>query len=43
MSAGAGIRHSEYNEGDTPIRLFQIWLKPSQPGGGATVGKQTFP
>lgn len=25
MSAGTGIRHSEQNEGDTPIRLFQIW------------------
>src|SRR6202040_1881513 len=29
MSAGTGIRHSEENEEDVPIRLFQIWLKPS--------------
>ena len=28
MSAGTGIRHSEYNASDVPIRLFQIWLHP---------------
>ena len=28
MSAGIGIRHTEYNEGDVPARLFQIWLHP---------------
>ena len=28
ISAGTGIRHAEYNEGDVPIRLFQIWLHP---------------
>jgi redox-sensitive bicupin YhaK (pirin superfamily) len=26
MSAGTGIRHSEQNQEDVPIRLFQIWL-----------------
>jgi redox-sensitive bicupin YhaK (pirin superfamily) len=30
MSAGTGIRHAEYNEGDVPTRLFQIWLLPRQ-------------
>jgi hypothetical protein len=24
MSAGTGIRHSERNDGDSPVRLFQI-------------------
>lgn len=28
MSAGTGIHHTEYNEGDAPTRLFQIWLHP---------------
>ena len=28
LSAGRGIRHSEYNEGNAPLRLFQIWLLP---------------
>jgi redox-sensitive bicupin YhaK (pirin superfamily) len=43
MSAGTGIRHSEYNEGDTPIRLFQIWLTPSQPGGDPRWENKPFP
>ena len=43
MSAGTGIRHSEHNEGDTPIRLFQIWLRPSQPGGEPRWGNKPFP
>jgi redox-sensitive bicupin YhaK (pirin superfamily) len=43
MSAGTGIRHSEHNEGDVPIRLFQIWLKPSMPGGPPQWGNKPFP
>ena len=43
MSAGTGIRHSEHNEGDSPIRLFQIWLKPSQQGGEPRWGNKPFP
>jgi quercetin 2,3-dioxygenase len=31
MSAGAGIRHSEFNPSATePVHLFQIWLLPNQ-------------
>lgn len=43
MSAGTGIRHSEHNEGDVPIRLFQIWLKPSKAGGQPQWGNKPFP
>ena len=43
ISAGTGIRHSEHNEGDRPIRLFQIWLKPSQQGGEPRWGNRPFP
>ena len=32
FSAGRGIRHSEYNDGDAPLRLFQIWLLPRRHG-----------
>jgi redox-sensitive bicupin YhaK (pirin superfamily) len=34
MSAGAGVRHSEFNpSNNTPVELYQIWLRPDQPGG----------
>jgi hypothetical protein len=32
LSAGHGIRHSEYNAGSAPLRLFQIWLLPRRRG-----------
>jgi quercetin 2,3-dioxygenase len=43
MSAGTGIRHSEQNEEDVPVRLFQIWLKPSATGGIPRWGNKPFP
>jgi len=43
MSAGSGIQHSEQNEGDVSIRLFQIWLKPTKPGGTPQWGNKPFP
>jgi redox-sensitive bicupin YhaK (pirin superfamily) len=43
MSAGTGIRHSERNEEDAPIRLFQIWLNPSAAGGTPRWGNKPFP
>lgn len=34
MSAGSGIRHSEFNPSKTePTLLYQIWLKPNEKGG----------
>jgi quercetin 2,3-dioxygenase len=32
MTAGSGIRHSEANEGDTPLRFVQSWVVPSSRG-----------
>jgi len=33
MSAGTGVRHSEYNASDSePVHLLQIWLMPSRLG-----------
>jgi quercetin 2,3-dioxygenase len=32
MTAGSGIRHSEFNEGDKPLRFIQTWIVPSQRG-----------
>jgi len=28
MTAGTGVRHSEYNHGDVPLRFIQTWIKP---------------
>lgn len=34
MSAGSGVRHSEFNPSDdTPVHLLQVWLLPNQEGG----------
>ncbi len=30
MSAGSGIVHSEYNQSDEPLTLYQIWIEPNQ-------------
>jgi redox-sensitive bicupin YhaK (pirin superfamily) len=33
MTAGTGIRHSEFNPAkDKPVHLYQIWLLPREPG-----------
>ncbi|MCF3963793.1 pirin family protein [Streptomyces fuscigenes] len=33
LSAGAGVRHSERNEGAEPLVFVQMWLAPLEPGG----------
>jgi redox-sensitive bicupin YhaK (pirin superfamily) len=33
MSAGTGIRHAEFNHGDVPLKIYQIWLLPRERGG----------
>jgi redox-sensitive bicupin YhaK (pirin superfamily) len=43
MSAGTGIRHSERNQEDSPVRMFQIWLTPNVSGGAPTWGHRPFP
>ncbi len=43
MSAGEGIRHAEFNRGDVPLRLYQIWLQPRMAGGHAQWDTRPFP
>ena len=43
MSAGSGIRHSEYNLEPTKTRIFQIWIEPAERGGQQTWGSKPFP
>src|ERR1700760_3838517 len=43
MSAGSGIRHSEYNLEPTKTKIFQIWIQPKTPGGQPTWGAKPFP
>jgi redox-sensitive bicupin YhaK (pirin superfamily) len=44
MSAGTGIRHSEYNaSATTPAHMLQIWLLPSKSGIEPSYSQQRFP
>lgn len=42
MTAGSGVRHSEFNHGDRPLRFIQTWITPSayglQPNYGSYSG-----
>jgi redox-sensitive bicupin YhaK (pirin superfamily) len=43
MSAGSGIRHSEFNPSESePVHLYQIWLLPREKGLKPSYGQKTF-
>jgi redox-sensitive bicupin YhaK (pirin superfamily) len=43
MSAGTGIRHSEYNLEPGVTRIFQIWILPTSRGKPPSWGAKPFP
>jgi redox-sensitive bicupin YhaK (pirin superfamily) len=43
MSAGSGVRHSEYNREKQVTRIFQIWISPKLNGGPPAWGARPFP
>ncbi|MCC5996706.1 MAG: pirin family protein [Oceanicaulis sp.] len=43
MSAGSGIRHSEFNLEHEPTRIFQIWILPDETGGEPYWNAREFP
>ena len=44
MSAGTGIRHSEFNPSSAePVHLYQIWLLPGRKGLTPSYDQKTFP
>jgi len=43
FSAGTGIRHAESNPGETPLKIFQIWLRPRRLGVQPRWSTQPFP
>jgi quercetin 2,3-dioxygenase len=43
MSAGSGIRHSEYNLEPEVTKIFQIWIVPTERGGAPAWGAKPFP
>jgi len=43
MSAGSGVRHSEYNLESSTTRIFQIWITPETHGGTPSWGARPFP
>ena len=43
MSAGSGVRHSEYNaSAEQPVYFLQIWIQPNQHGGAPGYEQQHF-
>ena len=42
MSAGTGVTHSEYNNGDETLRVIQIWIKPTETNLTPNYGDITF-
>ena len=43
MSAGSGVRHSEYNREQDTTKIFQIWIEPKTRGGTPSWGAKPFP
>jgi redox-sensitive bicupin YhaK (pirin superfamily) len=43
MSAGTGVRHSEYNREDEVTQIFQIWIIPTRDGEQPSWGAKPFP
>ena len=44
MSAGTGVRHSEYNNSQTePLHLVQMWVVPGKLGAPPSYGQMSFP
>jgi redox-sensitive bicupin YhaK (pirin superfamily) len=42
MSAGTGIRHSEFTLGEVPAHFYQIWLYPDTPGLPPSYDQKSF-
>lgn len=43
MSAGTGVRHSEFNLEDKTTTLFQLWIFPREAGAAPRWGAKPFP
>ena len=43
MSAGSGVRHSEYNRETEETTIFQIWIEPKTRGAAPSWGAKPFP
>lgn len=43
MSAGTGVRHSEYNHESEPTTIYQIWILTNQRGAPPAWGTRPFP
>ena len=44
MTAGTGIRHSEFNPSATePVHFYQIWILPDRAGHEPSYNQRTFP
>jgi len=42
MTAGTGLHHSEWNEGDQTVAFFQIWIEPDRKGLSPSYDQKNF-
>ncbi len=42
MSAGTGLTHSEYNEGDADLHFYQVWILPDEGGLAPSYEQKKF-
>ncbi len=42
LSAGTGVRHSEYNRGEEELHLLQMWILPPSAGLAVRYGQRDF-
>lgn len=42
LSAGTGTTHREYNDGDEPLRVLEMWITPDKKGHQPTYGVYHF-
>lgn len=43
MNTGSGLLHAEFNRGEVPLKIFQIWIHPNELGVKPSYATRNFP